>query len=182
VKRFMRRIILSLAALSPGVAFLTVQEMAMSLAVMLVGLTGAISVAVAVFAVSPKINETLSSFDTADTEYPSLLTQAALRSLQENGLDPLSLRAHLHELITPTIGKGGFVTLDDQIAMILAQIMAQWSVTEAMHLNDDQVRELWLIERMLRATPAQAGALADNFIAPNAMLAMRDRVASSASV
>lgn len=177
MKQFCRRIFLSLAALSPGVASLTMQEMALSFAVALIGLTGAISMAIAVFAVSPKVNEALSELESPNTEYPSLLTLAALTRLQEQDIDLMSARAHLTSLITPAIGQKGFVTTNDQIAMILSQVMAQWRVTDPMQLSDDQARELWFIERLMRATPAEAGALAKSFTTPTAMLAMRDRVA-----
>lgn len=181
MKRLVRRIVLSVAALSPGVASLTMQEIAASLAVMLIGLTGLISVAVAVLAVSPKINETLNGLESPDTDYPSLLTQAALDALQSQDLDPMSLRAQLHQLLSQSHGAKGFVTVDDQVAMVLAQVMAQWRVDDAMQLSDDQARELWLVEQLMRSTPAEAGAMANSFTSPNAMLAMRDRVANVVS-
>ena len=160
-------------------ASLTLQEVAASFAIMLIGITGVISVAVAVMAVTPKVNDTLARMEAPDTDYPSLLTLGALRSLYEQDLDPVLIRAQLHTLMVPSTGHKGFVTLQDQVVMILAQVMAQWSVTDAMQLSDDQALELWLIERLMRSTPAEAGALAANFTSPNAMLAMRDRVASS---
>lgn len=182
MKRLVRRIVLSVAALSPGVASLTMQEIAASFAVMLIGLTGLISVTVAVLAVSPKINETLNGLEAPDTDYPSLLTQAALESLQAQDLDPTSLRAQLHQFLSQAHGAKGFVTFDDQVAMVLAQVMAQWRVDTAMQLSDDQARELWIVERLMRSTPAEAGAMANSFTSPKAMLAMRDRIANVASV
>ena len=66
--------------------------------------------------------------------------------------------------------------------MVLGQIMAQWQISDAVQLTDNQARELWLIEHLLRSDPAEAGELAGHFTAPDAMLAMRDRVASSVLV
>lgn len=181
MKRLFRRIVLCLAALTPSVASLTLQEVAASLAVMLIGITGVISLAVAAIAVSPKVNQTLANLESPKTEYPSLLTLAALTSLQEQDLDPVHIRVHLQALIGPMHGTQGFITPNDELAMIIAQVMAQWRVQDAMQLSDDQARELWLIERLMQSTPAKAGALAAHFTSPNAMLAMRDRVAENAA-
>lgn len=179
MKRLVRRIVLSLAALSPGVVSFSVQELAFSFAMMLLGLTGAISAAAVMIAVSPKVNDTLAGLDAPETDYPSLLTLAALKSLRQEFQHTALLKVHVNQLLVPSEGVRGFVTQDDQVAMILAHIMAQWNVTDALHLTEDQALELWLIERLLRASPAEAGALAENFTTPNAMLAMRDRVANS---
>lgn len=182
MKRLFRRMVLSLAALSPGVASLTVQELAVSAAITILGVTSLLSVAAAVLAVSPKIHETLAAYDPPNTEYPSLLTQAALASLRAQPLDPTLLRAEMTKVVAPTTGITGFLTRDDRVAMMLSQVMAQWQVTDVLRLTDDQARELWLVERLLRASPEEAGALSHNFTKPDALLAMRDRVAEAVPV
>jgi hypothetical protein len=80
--------------------------------------------------------------------------------------------------MAPTLKTPGFVTEDEQIAMVLSQILARWDAVELSHLSDDQIREIWLVERLMRASPAEAGALSRYFAAPNAMLAMRDVLAA----
>jgi hypothetical protein len=62
--------------------------------------------------------------------------------------------------------------------MVLSQIIARWDASDLSQLDDDQIRELWLIDRMMRASPAEAGALSHYFSAPEAMLAMRDMLAT----
>ncbi|MFP7569792.1 hypothetical protein [Marivita sp. S2033] len=158
---------------------ITFQEIAVSLAIMLLGITGALSVAAAAIAVSPKINQTVMADAKPKTRYPSLLVRSAFGDLASQSPTPVLIRVHIKDFITPSAGADAFVTKDDHIAMILAQIMARWGETDAMHLSDDQARELWLIERLLRASPAEAGELSACFSNPKAMLAMRDRVAQT---
>ena len=179
MKRLVRKIVLSAAALTPGMAIIAMQEFALSFALMVIGLVGLIGVCAIALGVSPKGNQALNRTETAATDHPSLLTHAGVTALQTQDLDPKSLRSHLDNLITRSHGAEGFVTIDDQIAMVLAQVMARWRTSDAMQLGDDQARELWLVEQLLRSTPAEAGALAEHFTTPDAMLALRDRIASS---
>ena len=182
MKQLIRRIVLSVATLSPGVIAITVQELALSVVIMLIGITGAMSVALAAFAVSPKVNQSLTAYSQPNSDYPSLLVQSAFTALVSQSPNPHVIRANMDALMAPAKASMGFVRQDEQVAMILAQILARWGKTSALDLSDAQARELWLIERLLRATPAQAGAMAENFTAPNAMLAMRDRIAAISSV
>ncbi|WP_178346928.1 hypothetical protein [Marivita hallyeonensis] len=179
MKQLGRRILLSLAALSPGVVSLTMQEFAVSLAIMLLGITGALSMTAVAMAVYPKVSETLATYDVPKTGYPSLLTQGALDFLRTQPLDPRLIRADLEGRLSIKKPGPGFVTREDRIDMILGQITARWNVSEILQLSDDQARELWLVERLVRATPAEAGKMAEHFVSPNAMLAMRDRVAQT---
>lgn len=175
MKRVIRRTVLSAAALSPGVAAVFVHEMAL----ILLGVTGFFSAVAVTIAVSPKIGETLASYDAPRTEYPSLLLAAASDFLATHCPDPLSIRARLHGLIAPGATVAGSPARDDRIAMALSSVMTRWGETDIHRLSDDQVRELWLIERILCASPAEAGALAQYFAAPNAILAMRDQIANT---
>ncbi|MCK0150373.1 hypothetical protein MWU54_10090 [Marivita sp. S6314] len=151
------------------------------MALTLMGIAGAVSVAAAAVAVSPKVNETMQSAGSGRPGYFSLLTHAALENLRDTCPDVTLVRAHLHDIISPADTSPGFVSEDHQIAMVLAQIMARWEVLDAFQLNDDQARELWFLERLLRASPAEAGAMAECFASPDVVLAMKDRVAADAS-
>jgi hypothetical protein len=179
VKRLVRKIVLSAAVLTPGLAYFFLRDRDLSSDVFLIVLIGLIGACAAVFAIRPKIKISQRGLDTAPPEYASLLTRAALASLREQDLDPQSLRIHMTQLITRAHGAEGFATFDDQVAMVLAQIMARWGITDPMQLGDSQARELWLAEQLMRATPAEAGALAKNFKTPDVMLTMRDRVADN---
>ncbi len=173
-----RRLLLSIAALSPGVVTITVHEFAASLAFMILGIFGVISVAAVAVAMSPQINQAQFGQDMRKPEHSTLLVPSAFADLREKSPDPIVIRATLKTFMAPSRDAPGFVTEDEQIAMVLAQIMARWDETDILHLSDDQSRELWLVERLMRATPAEAGSLAMNFAAPNAMLTMRDSLAS----
>ncbi|MGJ8603343.1 MAG: hypothetical protein ACSHXH_04380 [Marivita sp.] len=172
-----RRLLLSLAALSPGVVTITLQEFAVSLAFMALGLFGAIGLAVVAVSISPQVKQAQFRTDAPSPSYPSLVLTSAFADLRQKAPDPLVIRATLYAVMTPTIQPPGFVTEDEKVAMVLAQIMARWGETDPMSVSDDQSCELWLVERLMRATPAEAGALAVYFAAPNAMLTMRDRIA-----
>ncbi|MCL3881284.1 hypothetical protein [Marivita sp. GX14005] len=153
----------------------------MSLAFVIFGLVGAIALAASTVAMSSKMNTTVRTDRAAQPHYPSLLLRHARDRLSEQSPDPVAWRAGLIGRLAPDGTDRGFVTREDQIGMILSQIIARWSVTDPALLSDDQVRELWLTERLLRADPAQAGELATLFVTPGAMLAMRDLVAEHAS-
>lgn len=179
MNRVLKRMVLSAAALSPGVAAISVQEMALSFAVMLMGVTGLICVAAMSVAISPKVSESITAYESARKEYPSLLLNAAFDFLDAHGPDPLAARARLQQSVIPARFSHGFLNRDDQVAMILSRVMARWGETDVRRLSDSQALELWLIERVLRASPAEAGALAVYFASPNAVLAMRDQIANS---
>jgi hypothetical protein len=149
----------------------------MSLMFTLLGLTGMLSVVAATIAISPKLNAALEDHVAPNISYPSLLIGSAFAFLQDNSPDPLIIRASMQKLLAPTLASNGFVTADDQVAMVLAQILARWGETDVLAVSDDQARELWLVERLMRAPSAEAGALANYFAAPNAMLTMHDQIA-----
>lgn len=176
--RVKRRLLLVMAALSPGVVTITLQEFAVSLAFMVLGVFGAISLAAATIAVFPQVGPNSLSQGLAKRPYPSLLVSSALNSLKDMSPEPVAIRAALHTVMAPTLKTPGFITEDEQIAMVLSQILARWDAVELSHLSDDQIREIWLVERLMRASPAEAGALSRYFAAPNAMLAMRDVLAA----
>ena len=180
--RVKRRLLLVSAALSPGVVTITLQEFAFSLAFMVLGLFGALSIAAATIAVFPQVGPSSLTSKEPKKTYPSLLVASAFASLREMAPDPLVIRATLQTLLSPMHSAPGFVTDEDQIAMVLAQIIARWDMSDLSKLDDDQLRELWLVERLMRASPAEAGALARFFASPNAMLAMRDVLASPVPV
>lgn len=169
-----RRLLLSLAALSPGVVVITLQEFAVSMAFLLLGLFGAIGVAAAALALSPQMAEKTINPSARSSTYTSLLTSSALSDIRKLAPDLLVIRAQLRSLLSPASLPPGLMTQDDQVAMVLSQIMARWGVTDVLSLTDDQTLELWIVERLMRASPAEAGALAGYFSAPNAMLTMRD--------
>ncbi|MFA8387327.1 MAG: hypothetical protein ACEPO2_17015 [Pelagibaca sp.] len=176
------RLLLVSAALSPGVVTITLQEFAVSLAFMVLGIFGALSIAAATIALFPQVGPSSLTSKEPKKTYPSLLVSSAFSSLRTMAPDPLVIRATLQTLISPTPKVPRFVTDEDQIAMVLAQIIARWDMSDLSQLNDDQVRELWLVERLMRASPAEAGALAHFFASPNAMLAMRDVLAGTEPV
>lgn len=70
----------------------------------------------------------------------------------------------------------------DQTALILRQIMTRWGCETASDLTDAQLRELWLVNRLVTASPADAAAYSVYFAAPDAMLALRDALARPVSV
>lgn len=154
----------------------------MSIAFMVLGIFGALSLAAATLAVFPNIGpQTLTEGETK-RPHPSLLLPSAMASLKDMAPDPLVIRATLQSRISPSRTVPGFVTQEDHVAMVLAQIMARWECMDVSHLTDDQVRELWLVERLMRCGPAEAGALSCFFVSPDAMLAMRDALAEPVSV
>lgn len=171
-----RRVLLSLAALSPGVVTLALQEFAVSVAFMVLGLFGAIGVAIVAVAASPQMKDLHETSSARKASHPSLLTASAMNEIREKAPNPVVIRASLRTLMKPQNQMPGFVTDEEKIAMVLSQIMARWGHSEPTELSDDQARELWLVEQLMRATPAEAGALASCFTAPNAMLTMRDRI------
>lgn len=173
-----RRLLLSLAALSPGVAVVTLQEFAVSMAFVLLGLTGAISVAAAAIAMSPSMAQNKLGPSDHKKDYKSLLVPSAIAELRRTAPNPVVIKVMLNKLITPTQLQPSFATQEDQIAMVISKILARWESPDVMHLSDEQALELWLVERLMRATPAEAGALAAYFSAPNAMLTMRDSIAA----
>ena len=180
--RVKRRIVLTMAALSPGVVAITLQEMAVSVAFMVLGVFGALSVAAATVSIFPQIGPAALIDKASDKTYPSLLVASALARLRIMAPDPIALRVQMHRLLAPNAPPPGFMTDTDQIAMVLSQIIARWDNTDLSDLTDDQLRELWLVERLMRASPAEAAALSSFFAAPDAMLAMRDALAVPASV
>ena len=171
-----RRLLLSMAALSPGVVFVALQEFAVSMAFLLLGLFGALGVAAAALAMSPQIKQSQVDASTVKNSYPSLLLPSAKLALFSQAPDAILIRANLARILAPSLSPPGFLTQDEQIAMVLSRIMARWSATDVFTLSDDQVRELWLVDRLMRATPAEAGAMAVHFASPNAVLAMRDSI------
>ena len=179
--RVKRRLLLTMAALSPGVVTITLQEFAVSMAFMVLGLFGAVSVAAATVAIFPQIIPNAHESTQKKQGYASLLMASAFNNLRDTAPDPIFIRATLTTLMLPGQSAPGFVTEDEQVTMVLAQIMARWDVTDVVRLTDDQARELWLVERLLRATPAEAGVLSQYFAAPNAMLTMRDTLAAPVS-
>ena len=182
VNRVKRRLLLVMAALSPGVVTLTLHEFAVSLAFMVLGLFGAISIAAATIAVFPQIGPVTLPNGPAKKAYPSLVLSSALGTLRDMSPDPISVRLALQARMTATSPSPGFVTEEEQIIMVLSQILARWDAAELSQLEDDQLRELWLVDRLMRASPAEAGALSRFFASPNAMLAMRDVLATPTTV
>ena len=178
MNRVKHRFFLVMAALSPGVVTITLQEFAVSLAFMVLGFFGAISLAAATIAVFPQIGPSSLTQETTKKAYPSLLVASAFGTLRTMAPDPTMIRGKLQVLLTPECITPGFVTGDERIAMVLSQIMARWDATDLMQLDEDQLRELWLVERLMRASPAEAGALSPFFASPDTMLSMRDALAA----
>ena len=176
--RVKRRLLLVMAALSPGVVTITWHEFAVALAFRVLGIFGAISIAAATIAVFPQIAPSSLKQEPSKKTYHSLLHSSALDALKGMPPDPVSIRATLGARMTAAPGHPGFVSDEEQIGMVLSQIIARWDASDLSQLDDDQIRELWLIDRMMRASPAEAGALSHFFSAPEAMLAMRDMLAT----
>ncbi|MCR9156385.1 MAG: elongator complex protein 4 [Rhodobacteraceae bacterium] len=174
--------LLVIAALSPGVVSITLQEFAFSLAFMVMGVFGAISLAAATIAVFPQIGPASLSLETTKRPYPSLLISSALNNLKGITPNPIGIRIALQSLLSPDDKSPGFITEDAQIGMVLSQIIARWDATDVAQLNDDQIRELWLVEQLMRASPAEAGSLSWYFVSPDAMLVMRDALAAPITV
>ena len=176
-----RRFLLGFAALSPGVALLAFRDAQISVELAFLGLVGALGLICAVIATSIDFGEKSATPSKRNTEYPSLLLQSALKDVRSFAPDPPVIRAALRKRIEPGNIVPAFVTQDEHVAMVLSQIMSRWDATDVGQLSDDQARELWLVERLMRASPAEAGALSDFFAAPNAMLTIRDSIASPIS-
>ena len=178
VDRVKRRMLLVVAALSPGVVSITLHEFAVSLAFMVLGVFGTISIAAATIAIFPQIAPSSLMQEPTKRAYPSLLLSSALGALKGMSPDPVTIRATLQARMHAAPSALGFVTEEEQVAMVLSQIIARWGSSDLSHLDDNQIRELWLVDRMMRASPAEAGALSHFFAAPEAMLAMRDVLAA----
>ncbi len=155
---------------------MTLQEFAVSLAFMVFGVFGAICFATITIAVLPQVGQTPEKHRMNKKAYATLLISSAARSLRETAPDPTVIRGILQGLISPAQGMPNFITADEQVAMVLSHIIARWDETDLLQLTDDQLRELWLVERLMRSSPAEAGALSQYFASPEAMLAMRDAV------
>lgn len=166
-----RKFVVSAATLTPGMALIYMQEYTFFL-IVLIGVAAATAIILV-----RKSRARQKGPGPAGTEYQSSLKPAALRALRTDGPDPGRARAELGQLMSRAHGAMGFVTSDDQVAMVLSQVLAQWDATDLKKLSDDQIRELWLVEKLIRSSPAEAGKLADHFTAPDVILAMRDRVA-----
>ena len=65
---------------------------------------------------------------------------------------------------------------DDAIAAILNRFLTGWNHAGADMLTPQETLELALLDRLLRASPQEAGALAQLFTRPDLMLALRDEV------
>src|SRR6056297_2572839 len=89
----LKRVVLGLAALSPGVVFLTLQEFAVSMAFLVLGLFGALGAAAAAVAMSPPVKHVPSSANLSREDYPSLILASTLPDLRAVAPDPLQLRA-----------------------------------------------------------------------------------------
>ena len=176
-----RRVLLTFAALSPGVVALTLQEMAVSLAFMVLGIFGAISLAAATLSVFPHVGPSSLIESMSRKPYPSLLLPSASDRVRRMAPEPPVIRAQLKLLMENAHSAPRFLTEKDQIGMVLSRILARWDSPHLAELSDDQIRELWLVERLMRASPAEAGALSRFFASPNAMLAMRDALAEPAT-
>ncbi|MFZ7089726.1 hypothetical protein [Primorskyibacter sp. 2E233] len=59
---------------------------------------------------------------------------------------------------------------------VLTRVMRSWGYTWAGDLPPDLVCELDVLDRLLRAPPQEAGALAQHFVRPDLMLDLRDGV------
>lgn len=62
------------------------------------------------------------------------------------------------------------------IASILRRFLASWAARVPEVLAPDELADLWLLDQVLRASPGDAGRLAQLFLAPGAILALRDEV------
>lgn len=174
--RVKRRLLLVIAGLSPGVVTVALQEFAVSLAFMVLGVFGAICFATVTIAVLPQVGQTQEKHRINKKTHATLLISSAAKSLRDTAPEPTVIRGTLQGLISPVQSVPGFLTADEQVAMVLSHIIARWDETDVSQLTDDQLRELWLIERLMRSSPAEAGALSQYFASPEAMLAMRDAV------
>lgn len=170
-----RRLVLSMVALSPGAIIVSIMDLDNS-ATLLFGAIGAFSLAA--LALSAKADLFRKNTRKRPSEHISLLLPSALSEIRAKAPDPRNIRDELHAFVTEHAHGSTFLNKEQQIAMVLSQIMARWNKTDVHDLTDDQSRELWLVDRLMRATPAEAGPLAFYFAAPEAMLTIRDSLAA----
>lgn len=109
---------------------------------------------------------------------PSLIPGNVFEIHARLDLPPLpQLRRELSAaLLPPLAGPDGPPTRDEALAGALFRVLeARGSKTDEA-LRDEEVIELALFARLLRASPAEAGRLSQYFHRPEVMLALRDQV------
>ena len=69
---------------------------------------------------------------------------------------------------------------DFALATVIGHVVDLWQVPRAEALSDAQVRELYMLDRLASADPAEAGRLAQDFQNPALVLDIRDQIAALA--
>ncbi|MDA7423623.1 hypothetical protein [Thalassococcus lentus] len=84
--------------------------------------------------------------------------------------------------VAPDTIDGAPLRVQDAIAAALKQVMRAHGVFDLNRLGSDELTDLFVLQRLLRLPPDQAGALAQKFRHPDVVLEMRDRIAGIGQV
>lgn len=69
---------------------------------------------------------------------------------------------------------------DSAITRVVRLIADTWHAPTTTHMTPDQVTDIFVLEKLLRASPEEAGALAQMFRDPSRVLEIRDQIAALA--
>ncbi len=165
-----QRIALTGLALAPALVLLPSPLAGLPLAI---GLTGACSA----YALLLSLRQSTANSDMARTGTP-LLRGAALRSPPVTVPELHHLRAEVSQMLTPAPPHPLQVPPDAHEALrrALSQVIVAWGRPAPSALSRDELVELFILARLLRATPQEAGELAQAFRRPDAILDVRDAV------
>lgn len=104
--------------------------------------------------------------------------------LRQSGLalpDLSDMRGHLGAVLAAAeteLAPGTPESRERATAIALSRILDTWNVPTLHALAPDRLRELYLLDRLLRARPDEAGALAQLFERPDVVLDIRDQIAA----
>lgn len=113
-----------------------------------------------------------------DRKHEDLLQPQAYRTLQDIP-DTATLRETLIRAIShrdPGALHNFPIDRDGAIARLIQRLLSAWDAHIPEALSTREMTELYLLDRLLRAEPGEAGRLAQLFCDPGAILALRDEV------
>ncbi|MDJ0822387.1 MAG: hypothetical protein QNJ09_11345 [Paracoccaceae bacterium] len=160
------RLLLTIVALLPALVVSVLPVAALSGPVtMVVGSVGSLVAFAASLRPAPQMPES-----------PSLLRRDALRQLPENLPELPEMRRALVPLLKYGAGFDAMTMRDQAISRALQLVRDRMTKTRTDALSDQSVRELFLLNQLLRVTPGEAGQLAQLFQRPDVVLDLRDQI------
>lgn len=109
-----------------------------------------------------------------------LVRGAVLRDPSADLPDLPTMRRHIAACVTLPEPPDRPPSQDEAIAKALRHVLKSWDCLSPGALNRDEVTELYLLDRLLRAAPAEAGRLSQAFLRPDIVLELRDETAALA--